>query len=137
MRRKIMVCSLVLTAGFLPMSQGIAKCAHHIIYVEGNIASASNQKLAVKIEVTPDANWEPQPEVLLSEGKFTGELYFDATRAEGRRRDNCSRAPETVDVILFQDGHEVDRAHLDVSKDFVRDPKHDYRLRSPINLTPK
>jgi hypothetical protein len=137
MARKIILCLLLLVAGFLSMSRAIAKCVHHIIYVQGNVAKAANQKLAVKIVVSPDPNWEPQPEVVLAEGKLTGEVYFDATKSEGRRRDNCSRAPETVDVILLQDGREVDRARLDVAKDFVRDPKHNYRLRSPISLTAK
>ena len=113
---------------------GICKCRHLIIYVEGSIVSPGTDGLSVKLEVTPDPNWEPQPDIEIKEGKFAGQVYFDATKKEGRVRDNCSRVPATVEVLLFKDGHEVDRVRLDVSKKFKKNELHDYKLRSPVIL---
>jgi hypothetical protein len=49
-------------------------------------------------------------------------------------RDNCSRVPTTVEVLLLRDGIEVNRVRLDVSKDFTKNERHDYKPRSPIML---
>lgn len=113
---------------------GMCKCVHRIIHIEGSIAGSTLDGLAVKAEVTPDPNWEPQPEISIKDGKFVGVVYFDATKSEGRVRDDCSRVPETVEVVLFRDGHEVDRVRLDVSKAFIRDEQHNYKLRTSLTL---
>jgi hypothetical protein len=101
---------------------------------DGSIVGPANGGLTVKVEVIPDPNWELQPEITIKEGKFAGDVYFDATKSEGRVRDDCSRVPETVQVVLLKDGHEADRVQLDVSKAFRRDELHNYKLRSSITL---
>jgi hypothetical protein len=126
--------AVLAVAAALFAAPGICKCRHRIIHVEGSIVSPATDGLSVKVEVTPDPNWEPQPEVSVKDGKFAGEVYFDATKSEGRVRDNCSRIPERVEVVMLKDGHEVDRVRLDVSKAFVKDELHNYKLRSPITL---
>lgn len=128
---------LVVTVGSLCTTPPAAcKCVNRIIYIEGSIVGSDNDGLSVKVKVvvTPDPNWEPQPEISIKDGKFSGEVYFDATKSEGRARDNCSRVPEEVEVVLLMDGREVNRIRLNVSKAFRRDVRHDYKLRSPIVL---
>jgi hypothetical protein len=126
--------AVIAFAGTLFATPGISKCVHRIIHVEGNIVSPRSDGMIVRVEVTPDPNWEPQPEISVKDGKFAGEVYFDATKSEGRVRDNCSRVPERVEVVLLKDGHEIDRVRLDVPKAFAKDELHDYKLRSPITL---
>src|SRR6266404_983996 len=91
-------------AAALFAAPGVCKCVHRIIHVDGSIVSAASDGMTVKVEVTPDPNWEPQPEISVKGGSFAGEIYFDATESEGRVRDNCSRVPEKVEVILLKDG---------------------------------
>ncbi len=125
---------LAAAAGSLFAAPGMCKCVHRIIHVEGSIVGPPSGGLTLKVEVIPDPNWEPQPEITIKDGKFAGDVYFDATKSEGRVRDDCSRVPETLQVVLFKDGHEVDRIRLDVSKAFVRDELRNYKLRSSITL---
>jgi len=113
---------------------GVCKCAMRIIFVEGTILGPVTEDLKVIVEVTPDPNWDPQPEIVLKDGKFVGKVYFDATKSEGRVRDDCSRVPKTVEVLLLRNGHEVNRVRLDISKEFTRNKLHDYKPRSPILL---
>ena len=121
-------------AGSLCAIPSLCKCVNRIIYIEGSIVGPVSDGLTVEVVVTPDANWEPQPRISVKDGKFSGEVYFDATKSEGRVRDTCSRVPEEVGVRLLKDGREVSRIRLNVSKGFKRDERHDYRLRSPILL---
>ena len=113
---------------------GACKCVQRAIYINGSIVGPITDDLKVIAEVTPDPNWDRQPEIVLKHGKFAGEVYFDATKSEGRLRDNCSRVPTTVDVVLLKGGREVNRVHLDVPKEFTTDERHDYRTGSPIVL---
>jgi hypothetical protein len=126
--------AVIAIAGTLLASLGISKCVHRIIHVEGNIVSPASDRMIVRVEVTPDPNWEPQPEISVKGGKFAGEVYFDATKSEARVRDNCSRVPERVEVVLLKDRHEIGRVALDVQKAFAKDERHNYLLRSPITL---
>jgi hypothetical protein len=112
----------------------MCKCVNRIIYVDGSIVGPITDRLKVIVEVTPDPNWEPQPNIAINGDKFAGEVYFNATKSEGRVRDNCSRVPTIVAVLLLKDGHEVNRVQLDVSKEFIRNEQHDYKARSPIML---
>ena len=112
----------------------ICKCVHNSIYVEGSVYGPAGAKFKLRVEVTPDPNWEPQPDLSVKDGRFKGVVYFDTTKSEGRVRDNCSRVPEGVDVVLLKDGREVDRVHLDASKAFVKDKQHGYKLRKPVML---
>jgi hypothetical protein len=116
---------------------GVCKCVNRIIYVGGSILGPIADGLKVMVEVTPDPNWEPQPDIVIKDGKFAGEVYFNATKAEGRVRDNCSRVPTTVEVLLLKDGREVNRVRLDVFKDFTKNERNDYKPRSPILLQVK
>ena len=126
--------AVIAFAGSLFAIPGASKCVHRIIRVDGNIVNPGNGSMAVRVEVTPDPNWEPQPEISVEGGKFVGEVYFDATKSEGRVRDNCSRVPERVEVVLLKDGHEIDRVRLDVPKAFAKDKLHNYKLRLPITF---
>jgi len=128
------IAALVAAAASLLATAAVGKCVHRIIHVEGQIVGPSSDGLTLRVEVTPDPNWEPQPEIPIKDGKFAGVVYFDATKSEGRVRDDCSRIRETVVVTLLKDGHELDRIQLEVSKAFRRDELHDYKLRSPIAL---
>jgi len=129
-RRALLVAPAIL----LFASPGMCKCAMRIIFVEGAVLGPITDDLKVIVKVSPDPNWEPQPEIVLKDGKFVGKAYFDATKSEGRVRDNCSRVPETVEVLLLKNGHEVNRVRLDISKEFTRNKMHDYKPRSPILL---
>jgi len=118
-------------------ASGMCKCVNRIIYIEGSVLDPIADGLKVMVEVTPDPNWEPQPDIVIKEGKFAGKVYFNATKAEGRVRDNCSRVPTTVEVLLLKDGREVNRVRLDVSKEFTKTELHDYKPLSPILLQVK
>jgi hypothetical protein len=110
-----------------------SKCVNRIIYVDGSIVGPVIDDLKVTVEVTPDPNWEPQPDISIKDAKFAGEVYFNATKAEGRVRDDCSRVPTTVEVLLVKHGREVNRVRLDVSREFTKN-QQGYRTRSPILL---
>jgi hypothetical protein len=111
----------------------LAKCANLLIHIEGRVdGDSSNSKIVVL--VVPDPNWEPQPEISMKDGTFVDTVLFNVTKSEGRVRDDCSRVPKTVDVVLLKYGHEVNRVRLDISRDFARNKLGDYKLRSPILL---
>ncbi len=104
MYRKIALTTLA--AGLLFVAPGICKCAHRTIYIEGSVVGAVTYGLSVKVEVTPDPNWEPQPTISIKDAKFSGKVYFDATKSEGRVRDDCTRIPDRVEVVLLKNDHE-------------------------------
>jgi hypothetical protein len=112
----------------------LSKCANRLIHVEGRVDGISRNGLRILVQVTPDPNWEPQPEIAIKDGSFVGTVLFNATKSEGRVRDDCSRRPIKVDIVLLKDGHQVNRVPLEISHDFVRNKLGDYELRSPIVL---
>jgi hypothetical protein len=112
----------------------LSKCANRLIHVEGRVDGVSRSGLRILVQVTPDPNWEPQPEIAIKDGSFVGTVLFNATKSEGRVRDDCSRRPIKVDVVLLKEGHEVSRVRLEISHDFVKNKLGDYELRSPIML---
>ncbi len=128
-RTVLISITMLLIAG-----HGVCKCAKRIIFVDGTVLGPITDDLKVLVEVTPDPNSEVQPEIVIKDGKFVGKVYFDATKSEGRVRDDCSRVPETVEILLLKNGHEVNRVRIDVSKGFTRNKLHDYTPRSPIIL---
>ena len=115
-------------------STGVCKCANRFINVAGHVEGPDTDGLQVVIKTVPDANWEPQPKIMVKQGSFDGVAYFDSTTTEGRVRDKCSRVPEAVDVMLFKGEQEINSLQLVVSKDFLRDKSGDYKLRSPIQF---
>jgi hypothetical protein len=128
--------TLLLFMAVLPSGITLAKCANRLIHIEGRVdGDSSNARIVV--QVTPDPNWGPQPEISMKDGTFVGTVLFNATKSEGRVRDDCSRVPKIVDVVLVKDGHEVSRVRLDISRDFVRNKSGDYNLRAPIALHSK
>jgi hypothetical protein len=127
-------CVMLAATILLFASPAVCKCGRRIIYIEGTVLGTLTDAVKVKVEVAPDPNWEPQPEIVIEDGRFVGRVYFDATKSEGRVRDNCSRVPKTVEVLLLKNGHELDRVRLDISKEFTRNKLDDYRPRAPIIL---
>ena len=128
------VLSLVVV---LTMTQdAMAKCANRIIHIEGSIVGASSEGLTIVVQVAPEPNWEPQPEIRIRDGQFAGMVLFDATASEGKVRDNCSRVPDSVKVVLFRNDSELALQRLAIAKDFLKSKNGDYRLRSPILLRP-
>jgi len=113
-----------------------AKCANRIIHVEGSAVGVSGEGLKVALYVVPEPNWEPQPDIRIENGKFAGTVLFDSTKSEGRVRDNCSRAPRSIRVLLFRNDQQIALRQLSVAKDFVKSKNGDYRLRAPIVLKP-
>lgn len=126
-------CVLVLIAMMVSVT-GVCKCANRFVYVEGRINGPTAEDVEVIVQTIPDANWEPQPTIAVNRGSFEGRIYFDATKSEGRTRDNCSRVPKTVKVLLLKHGQQIDSIQLDISKEFVRDRSGDYKLRLPIEF---
>jgi hypothetical protein len=112
----------------------VAKCANRLIHITGDIVSVASEGLKVDVKVVPDPNWEPQFEIALQDGKFVGTVVFNATKAERNVRDDCSRAPKEIEIVLLNEGRELDRARLTISKDFVKNKVGDYELRSPVVL---
>jgi hypothetical protein len=98
------------------------------------IVGPPKRNLTISVQISPDSNRARQPEIAVKDGKFSGTAYFDSTKAEGRVKDNCSRFPETVDVVLSREGQKVDQTQLNISKDYVRDKNGDVKLRSSITL---
>jgi hypothetical protein len=125
---------LLLLMGVLLEGQALSKCANRVIHIEGTIEGASSDGLRIGVQVTPEPNWEPQPEMAIRSGRFAGTVLFDGTKSEGHVRDDCSRVPETMDLILLRNGQELSRLRLVIAKDFVKDKLGDYKLRSPIML---
>lgn len=114
---------------------GVCKCANRFIYVEGHVTSTAGSGLEIVVQTTPDANWEPQPKIAVKEGKFAGRIYFDSTKSEGRfAHDDCSRAPNSVRLLLIENGRQVDLIQLSIEKDFVRDKGGDYKILSPVEF---
>jgi hypothetical protein len=114
-----------------------AKCANEVIHIEGSIVGVSGEGLRIAIKVSPDPNWEPQPEIRIENGKFAGEVLFDSTKSEGRVRDNCSRVPGFVRVSLSRNDQQLALRELAIKKDFVKSKNGDYRLRSALELRPQ
>ena len=111
------------------------KCANRIIHVEGRVDGPRGGELRIAVVVTPDPNWEPQPPISVKEGTFTGTILFDSWKRRGVIvEDNCSRVPKTVQLVLFKDGREVNRIHLDIGRDFIKEKTGDYHPRTPIIL---
>ncbi len=110
------------------------KCPNKFIYITGRVSGPDDSQLQIKVEVTPDANWEPQPAIKLDHGTFDGKVYFDSTKAEGTTQDVCSRVPEAVRVELYKDRTLLDSIQLDISKDFIKNKFGDYKLRSALVL---
>ena len=113
---------------------GVCKCANRFIYIDAQLIGPTNDGLRLKVEVTPDPNWEPQPEITIKDGKANGRIYFNTTKSEGHFRDNCSRVPTTVKLLLFNGDREIDRVQLDISKDFVKTELRDYKPRLSAKL---
>lgn len=114
--------------------EALAKCGNQVLRIEGTIDGVSGDGLRIKVLVTPEPNWEPQPEIPIKDGRFAGMVLFDRTRSEGRVRDDYSRVPDSMEVLLLRNGQELSRLQLDFKRDFVRDKGGDYKLRSPIVL---
>jgi hypothetical protein len=110
------------------------KCVNRAIQIEGVIAGPSTGNFKIAVQVIPDPNQAQEAEIVINDHKFGGMAYFDSTKAEGRLKDNCSRVPEIVEVVLLKDGQEIDRIRLNISRDYVKDKIGDYKLRSPITL---
>jgi hypothetical protein len=113
---------------------GVCKCANRFIYVDAQLAGPASDGLRIKVEVTPDPNWEPQPEIAISNGEIHGKVYFNTTKSEGHSRDNCSRVPKRVDLVVLNGEHEIDRVRLDIAKDFVKTELRDYKPRMLTKL---
>jgi hypothetical protein len=126
--------ALLLLMVVLPSGTTLSKCANRLIHLEGRVDGISRNGLRILVQVTPDPNWEPQSEIAIKDGSFVGTVLFNATKSEGRVRDDCSRVPKKVYVVLLKNDHEVNRVQLDISQDFVKDKLGDYKLRSPIML---
>jgi hypothetical protein len=121
---------------FLAVGVSLSKCANRVIHVEGSLDGGSTDGYGIVLQVTPDPNREPQPEIAIKDGRFSGDAVFNGTKSEGNVRDDCSRVPQIVDVVLLKKGQELSRARLEIAKDFVRDKLGDYKLRTPVILHP-
>lgn len=114
---------------------GVCKCANVIIYLKGHVSGGNTDGLEIVAKTTPDANWEPQPEISVEHGAFEGEVYFDRTIASNQRfRDICTRVPRSIEIKLFKGGRQLGSIRLDISKDFAIDKFGDYKLRSPVEF---
>jgi hypothetical protein len=107
---------------------------NHIIRLDGVIDGLAVNGIEIVVHVTPDPNWEPEPEIPIKDHKFVATVYFNTTKSEGRIWDNCSRVPETVEVVLLKDSREINRAKLNVARDFAKDKMGNYTLLSPITF---
>jgi hypothetical protein len=123
---------LVFLAMVIPVA-GLCKCSGLAIRLKGRVNGGEVGELRIVAETTPDANWKPQPEIVVQHGAFAGEVYFDSFKSR-EFNDICTRVPESVEVKLLRGKHLVDSVRLDVSKDFVRDEHGDYNLRVPVEF---
>jgi hypothetical protein len=128
---------LLLLMAVFASSAAWAKCANEVIHIEGSIVGSGGEGFRVAIKVSPDPNWEPQPEIRIDNGKFAGEVLFNSTKSEGRVRDNCSRVPASVRVSLSLNDQQVALRELAIKKDFVKGKNGDYRLRTALVLRPQ
>jgi hypothetical protein len=130
------MCKIAFTSilFLLAVEVSLSKCANRVIHIEGSLDRGSTDGFRIVMHVKPDPNWEPQPEIAIRDGKFSGDALFNGTKSEGNVRDDCSRVPQIVDVILLKKGQEVSRARLEIAKDFVRDKLGDYTIRTPVIL---
>jgi hypothetical protein len=127
-------CFLVIPLVLLVACSLEAKCGNSMIVVEG-VITGSITDATVLVQVTPDANWEPQPVVSIApSGKFRATVYFDRTRAEGRKRDDCTREPEGVTIQIRKGNRVVDQTNLKIDHDFVKKNRLDYEARLPVAL---
>jgi hypothetical protein len=131
--------ALLVPVALLLLSQGGAgKCVNRVIQLEGVIAGPSGGDLTVSVQVTPESNWEPQPEIVIKDHKFSATVLFNPVKWEDRlKRNDCSRLPESLEVVLLKDGSNIDVKKLEIARDFVKDKLGDYKLRSPITLHTK
>ena len=113
---------------------GFCKCANRFIWVEGHIAGRGSSDLEIIAQTVPNANWEAQPKITVRDGKFSGRVYFDSTKSEGRFTHNCSRVPIVVRLLLIKNGQQVDSIQLNIDKDFTRDKTGDYKILSPVEF---
>jgi hypothetical protein len=109
------------------------KCANRFIYVNAQIVGGSDARLRVIARVEPDPS-VPQPRLVIQSGTVRGKLLFNSTRAERRRRDDCSRVPKTIELLLLDGERELDRARLDLAKDFIVTKLQDYEPRTAVTL---
>jgi hypothetical protein len=123
-----------LLAALLVSGEALGKCGNLIIHITGSIDGITGDDLRIMAQVMPPSNWEPQPEIPIKGGRFAGMVLFDRTKSEGRAKDDCSRAPDSLDVVLLRNDQELSRLRLDITKDFVREKTGDYKLRTPIVL---
>ena len=130
MLKAVVVCTALFPLGVF------AKCGNSAIAVEGLITGYDTNS-TVSVEVIPDANSEPKPQVTLGiDGHFHATIYFDRTEA-GSGRENCSRKPQTVKLQLTRNGIVVDEVVLLIKRDFVNKSNTNYRIRKPITLSSK
>lgn len=123
--------SIVLLACLMPWSL-LAKCGNSVITIKGLI-SGPVAGSTVSAEVVPDPNWNSQPTTVIdTDGQFHMTVYFD--RTEPRRRERCSRKPETVILQLHRNGKLVDQVTLQIKRDFVSKDNTDFSVRAPITL---
>jgi hypothetical protein len=125
---------LAVTVLLLSAVPAVCKCANRFIYIDGQLWDSPGGNYSIKVEVTPDPNWEPQPGIVINAGVIKGKVLFNTTKAEGHFKDNCSRSPKTVEVVRLNGDREVDRVKLAISKDLVKTEAHDYRPRESIKL---
>jgi len=129
MGKFLAIASVILAVSAAAM----AKCGNLTIHVNGRILGPPDKSMRIVIDVEPDPNWSPQPAIALDAGEFAGDLYFDSTKAEGKRRDDCSREPRKMLILLLKNGQELDRMQLDIPRDFVK-TSTGYRVRVPVEL---
>lgn len=125
---------LLLSMALVTAGEASAKCGSLIIRIEGRIEGGGGDDLRVVVDVAPDPNWEPQPEIPIKGQAFVGEVLFDRTKSEGRVRDACLRVPDSLYVRLLRKGVELSRVRLLIKQDFVTEKGGNYNLRSPIVL---
>ncbi len=123
---------LMLLAMAFPVA-GLCKCGGAAIHLIGHVSGAEGDGLRIVAETIPDANFEPQPKITVRHGNFEGEAYFDRTMPS-KEWDIRTRVPESIEVKLLRDKHQLDSIRLDISKDFVKDEQGNYKLRSPIEF---
>lgn len=131
MRREVVGIVLVLVLAGLA-GESAAKCRSLLVRIEGRLEGSLDGSEALEIELEPDAQVKQKPVVIKTDGSFDVTLSFYTLN--GLKREDCSRKPKAVVVLLRRKGELLRSVRLEIGRDFVPAGDGDFRVREPVLL---
>jgi hypothetical protein len=119
----------------LMASDADAKCGRLHVHVTGAVVGISTQPVAIRVVLDPDQGTLSNS-IEVRDGKFSDAVPFDTYRSErGKRgKDDCSRVPEAVTIVVLHDEEVVCRRELEIKGMFRRDKAGDYHTRRSLQI---